>query len=609
MKNLKLKPLLVGLMATATFAACSTDGDFDLSNVDMTVGWNGDELSLSGETSTDSITLETILDIDTTGLVTMLPNGDYAIKKEGSVNSFHLKVNKLTFKLGEEEDIRLGVNVPAPTLPSKANVKRDIYTQDIEVEGSIAMFNFDANMVKEVVDLTDVKLKTDEPMKLEIRFSNDLKELLSGEADNTFTFQLPSFIGIDRVEKNGQRIDCNDNLITVGNLTDNTTLDLYVSGFKGIATSKQAESEYLYIDDAARKVYLKGGITMHAKIMAASISYAKALQGGTFEFLGHFAAPENVEVTSATGHYSADTGNNPGRGNVKFENVPNFLSDDNVEINLDNPQIDFTVSSTFPLTTLIDATLTAHGGKLSSDMVINLPQFAIFGDKKSKILICKRTPTGIIEGVDYDKIIEVSNLSDLITKIPDKIDIVANAKADPSTLATVNLDTDYTFEPEYSIYSPLAFAENTVIVYNDTIDGWYDDIVDNLEDVSLGDNTVVTLAANVINNIPANVDIEAFAIDNRGLKMSDSRVSVDITEGSHIPGTLSDNGVTSKLQIVISQKETDAIKSMDGIVFKATLKTGSGTELTGKTLNARKQALILKDISVKLKGKVEYDAN
>ena len=48
---------------------------------------------------------------------------------------------------------------------------------------------------------------------------------------------------------------------------------------------------------------------------------------------------------------------------------------------------------------------------------------------------------------------------------------------------------------------------------------------------------------------------------------------------------------------------------MDGIVFKATLKTGEGTELTGKTLNARKQALILKDISVKLKGKVEYDAN
>ena len=60
--------------------------------------------------------------------------------------------------------------------------------------------------------------------------------------------------------------------------------------------------------------------------------------------------------------------------------------------------------------------------------------------------------------------------------------------------------------------APLAFDEGARIVYNDTIDGWTDD----LEDIDLMAGSAIELTANVENKIHAYLTVSATAIDVQG---------------------------------------------------------------------------------------------
>ena len=63
------------------FAGC-TDNDFDFNGIDMTVGLGGDGLSLP-VSSTDTIKLADVLELDGTECVVVKPNGDYVFEQTG----------------------------------------------------------------------------------------------------------------------------------------------------------------------------------------------------------------------------------------------------------------------------------------------------------------------------------------------------------------------------------------------------------------------------------------------------------------------------------------------------------------------------------------------
>ncbi|WP_293491555.1 hypothetical protein, partial [Prevotella sp.] len=75
---------IVACMLAAGFLAVGsgcTDSDFDLSNIDQTIGIGGDGLQLPTN-STENIVLDDLLDLNNSDFISIAENGDYMFSKQ-----------------------------------------------------------------------------------------------------------------------------------------------------------------------------------------------------------------------------------------------------------------------------------------------------------------------------------------------------------------------------------------------------------------------------------------------------------------------------------------------------------------------------------------------
>lgn len=166
---------------------------------------------------------------------------------------------------------------------------------------------------------------------------------------------------------------------------------------------------------------------------------------------------------------------------------------------------------------------------------------------------------------------------------------------------TMELGKSYTIQPAYSIMAPLAFDEGARIVYNDTIDGWTDD----LEDIDLMAGSAIELTANVENKIPAYLTVSATAIDVQGKPIPENRIKVEV---SNVINASEDGNtpVVTPLKIRLTEGEPGSVALVDGLTFR--IEAASGEEgaksIVGQTINAYNHTLKARDIKVRLVGKI-----
>ena len=117
------------------------------------------------------------------------------------------------------------------------------------------------------------------------------------------------------------------------------------------------------------------------------------------------------------------------------------------------------------------------------------------------------------------------------------------------------------------------------------------------------------MKANIVNRIPANMSVSAYAIGLDGNPIADSRVLVEVK--GDVKGTAdSQSAVTSPLQVRLYEKQSGALKAVDGLVFKIEASAGEGNNaIVGKTINAKTQTITVRDIRIKLFGKLVSDFN
>lgn len=149
--------------------------------------------------------------------------------------------------------------------------------------------------------------------------------------------------------------------------------------------------------------------------------------------------------------------------------------------------------------------------------------------------------------------------------------------------------------------APLAFDEGARIVYNDTIDGWTDD----LEDIDLMEGSAIELTANVENKIPAYLTVSATAIDVQGKPIPENRIKVEV---SNVINASEDGNtpVVTPLKIRLTEGEPGSVALVDGLTFR--IEAASGEEgaksIVGQTINAYNHTLKARDIKVRLVGKI-----
>lgn len=591
--------LSCGLLTLGT--GC-TDNDFDLSKIDTTIGIGGDGLTLPTN-STENIMLDDFLELNNSDLVSIADNGDYMFHKEGDdCTPAHPNIDKVVVtSQGINNNFKVAVVVPPSALLSGRKLSKRAKKIDlIKAGGKVAEFEYVGNAPKEIEELTSAGVSA--PVTIRVNLSNDLKNFVPKFKE--LTLQIPSYmhLNITSCSPNSYSYDTKTGKITLKDV--NTASDIVIKGevttldFKATPTTNN-KLTFVANKKNEGKVNMKGEIE-------TSISFdeinANVTSIPSDLHLSAVMSMDDITITSAKGKFNPDIdlGN---LGNIEINDVPDFLTGDEVNVNLHNPILELKIGSDIAVTGKVSGTIVATFDNGKPNRSVDIPKMTIKPNANTRICICKHKEG--VNATNYDEVVEVPNLSDIFATIPKTIKFDADASADATQEAEVKLGHKYNITPKYNITAPLAFDAGANISYTDSFDGWNEDI----EDCEFAEGTYIELTADIENKLPAYLDVNADAIDVDGNKMSQDLIEVKVSN-SIAASTDGVQAKTTPITITLREKKSGMLKKVDGLEYNIKLAAGEGNDaIVGKTINAYHHTITAKNIKVKLVGKIIADFN
>lgn len=573
--------LILGTAAVVGFSGC-TDNDYDLSEIDSTIGIGGDGLEIPS-LSTEIIPLKDVLELEANGsVVEDEVSGDYVFRQSGAdVAPVHPFIDKIT--VAEQNSVSNDLEL---TFSSASGSRRRSATraggQSVVADGWIQAFTYEGNKPEEVVDLYEAEVSS--KVTLDIDFS-DVKSVVS--KFDQIEVDMPAFMTINNVKCGGYAFEQSGSKLTLKNVytSSNMTITADITSLN----FKEKDTSYGSLSISGGKVKMEGKV--HVIAVASSFNSGAGTTGRKISSVMNMS---KFVVNAATGKFNPEIALSD-LGNIKVSGIPDFLQGGNVVVDLYNPQIKLTVTSDMDVPGTLNGVIKSfkNGQLLATVNVDNIP---IDANKTSTICICRRS-----EGVSgFDHVLTNPNLSKLIETIPDNITFSANASADQTNNYRFELGHNYTVQPAYSVDAPIAFGENASIEYRDTLDGWND----NIKDFELAEGAYVNMDASIKSCVPAYMTVSAVPVDVNGNAISADELSVEVT-GSVEASKDGVSETTSPVNIKVSQMKKGAMKKLDGIVFVVAGKASDGNNaVTGITLNANRHTLKVEQLKIKLVGKL-----
>lgn len=583
---MKASLLLVSLLTAGFLVTGCTNDDYDFDQIDATMGFGGGELEIPAS-STMNIPLSDILELEENGSVKIAANGDYLFQLTGTdattaspqISPIHLTSRSYNHTI---------------TLPTSSAAKgtRAAGTHLSFVSPKQQMFIYNG---------TDAAVKSLKSAEVNGEIVLNVNLTLGGLSSaitklDKVTLTLPGYLQIlPQVTGNGNGVSkVNGSKITVKDVSTSDDLRLTIKAKKLDFANQNDYGKVVIGNNGSIKMdgYFDLGIEAHVTGVPTS-----ALS------IGANVTVNDITLKSATGIFDPEI-NITSLGDVAVTGVPDFLSEDGVRADLDNPQIILSIKNDMDAAAKVSAKVisTKNGQNLAT---VQLPEMHIYKTSVTpvtKICICRHKTAELATQYGAANVYEVSNLATLINKhIPDHVQITnVEAKADLSQEMTIEFGRNYNVEPSYEVYAPLAFAEDAVIEYADDFDGWNDD----LDELELAEGTYLRLTADAQNLVPATLIVEATPLGVNGADIS-NQIEVNIKQGTVKASADGVTAVTSPLEIELREKVKGALQKLDGLSYKVKGKAShDGTTVTGINLNSEKHTLKLENIKVKLVGKV-----
>lgn len=584
-KQMKASLLLASLLTLGFSVTGCTNDDYDFDQIDATMGFGSGELEIPAS-STMNIPLSDILELEENGCVKIAANGDYLFQLTGSDASSASPMISPIVLWGNSYSSTLTLNAS-----STAKGTRAAGTHLSLVSPKELMFKYNGTDAA-VKDLKSAEVAGE----IELKINLTLGGLSSAIATiDKATLTLPGYLEISQVTGNGNGVPMvNGSKITVENVSTSRNLQLTIKAKKLDFENQDAYGKVVIGNNGSIKMdgYFDLGIEANVTRVPTS-----ALT------IGVNVNVNNITLKSATGIFDPEI-NISSLGDVSVTGVPDFLSEDGVRADLDNPQIILSIKNDMDAAAKVSAKVisTKNDQNLA---IVQLPEMNICKTTVApvtKICICRHKTAELTAQYGAANVYEVSNLATLINQhIPDYVQITdVETKADLSQEMTIEFGRYYKVVPSYEIYAPLAFAEDAVIEYADDFDGWNDD----LDDLELSEGTYVRLTADAQNLVPATLIVEATPLGVGGTDIS-NLIEVNVKKGTVKASADGVTAVNSPLEIELREKVKGALQKLDGLSYKVKGKAShDGTTVTGINLNSEKHTLKLENINVKLVGKV-----
>lgn len=596
------KSRIVACMLAAGFLAVGsgcTDSDFDLSNIDQTIGIGGDGLQLPTN-STENIVLDDLLDLNNSDFISIAENGDYMFSKQSDdVKPSHPSIDEVLVKEAKVNN-NFKIEIPESSLMQtrRKSAGHTKLSKTASVEGEASEFKYRGNVPYEIRELISAKTASD--INIDVNVTAELKKVIP--TFKTMTVTIPSYLklNIGKCSPSQPEYDAEKGIITFRNISSSAKINI-----KANISSLDFSTPPPTVVFTPGVLGADGSIDFDGAVLLGITFDEVNKEGNSLQnlYMSAKMTMGAIRVTETTGKFNPNL-DLEDLGNVNINDVPDFLTDYDVTVNLYNPVIELTATSDIDVAGVATATLIAEDERGNEMAKVEIRGLNIKPNGTTRLCICKHK-----EGIDetkYDQVKVVSNLSDIVKKIPHRINCKAEVDADTYRKGTVKLGKKYTIDADVYMSAPLAFDEGAQIVYTDSIDGWNEDI----DKFSFAEGAYIEMTTEVENKMPAYLNVSAFAIDVNGKEIPQSSIRVDVSNSVKASED-GEKAVVTPVTIKLSENEKGALKTVDGIVFRVTAAAGEkdAQTIVGKTINAYKHTLTARNIKVRLVGKIIADFN
>lgn len=556
------------------------DETYDLDkDFDMTITVGGD-LTVPGS-STEKIVLGDLLDLEENSVIRVNnASGDYFLVQEGDrnytdVNVPGVNINMLeSFKRVKIEDIYV------PPFSSGSNNETKItFDDDIVIDISRD------GVTSDIKDITGANTYCEDTYLMFTKTGVEFNARL----DEGYTLIFPDYIEVESNEKDW-KVEGNKMILTkVGGLEidEDTRIYFQITGvnFKDENGNGVNDAKFKYNDNDNSSITLGGVVKLDGGIFVS----AEGSTGGYINLEANIRSESMIfRSVTAVVDPKVDIEIDP----IRIDDLPDFLSDNNVVLDLTDPRIYITLTNPSPVSVDVNATLKSYKNNISQGTAalenINIPKNC------KDYTICVNQNKDRWDDTDNMMYVKVDNMSDLIKNIPDRIELTDVETSVVPEEVTIDLDRNYRIITDYKVDTPLQFGPDTRIEYTENMDGWDAD----LEDMEFDR---VEASMNVINEIPLGVRMTAKAIDVDGNVLENVKVDMDVEIKAGAIGAPTEQNVKFTLTT-----DDGKIAGLDGIEISVVASVDNS--VSDVTLNEN-QTMQFTEIKLRLVGGITMDLN
>ena len=622
--------LFVGALCagSAFLTTACVDNSYDLSeDLDLTMGLGSNGLSVPMG-NVEKIYLSDILSVDES--VKLDAANQYYLVEDGTTN-FDFTIDKVTTKV-DNPTLRTDAGKPALpfntvceildaagvssiTLPAVSQVFSGEAEGTESMDFSVTDISSDINAIHSV-SFTPLKVSLSlEWFKSNAALKFDLKELREVE------ITLPSILHVVEGSVSegwtlakGNKLVAQSVAFNGANMMKIVSFTIDQAQLKDCSTIEKGEfSRELSISPEALHITMKGkadfvntgSFTMTSNDYMDVRLYIKVGTPGANN-------KTNVYVTRAKGVF--DPLINPDVESIDIASeLPDFLQDPEVRVNVSNPTLKFNVypNNNVQIPADVDFYATLHSIKDGADQVdpVEFPKYTRLYKNTSNVIYFHQDaapydPTGLETDAPGKKVQtkKVDNISSLINVLPDRIEVDLGANGADKHIRVVGenevaLGQKYSQVVDYTIYVPFEFKNGVTIVYTDETDGMNEDLKDYAADG-------IQISAEAENTIPLDLKATISAYDMNGNLIPGIQFEeVDVKAGGGTDAT----AVTTALTIKATLTDPNLLKKLDKLEFKINAASEATSNATHKLVST--QYVQLKNVKLKLIGQIVADFN
>ena len=608
------KRLFILLAATGTMLASCVDNNYKLSDLDTTVGINVNNLILP--LNVDSLVLDQVLELDEDGKVKRdtLENGEiiYAIIEKGTFESDKIEIPAFETSSPDIEPIIsvLTRDKSANIRSRKGGMEKDGITSakyPINVT-DFTKFETSGKVDPSITGIDKIGVNANFGAVINVSENPDLVEKINYINFEDLKMNVPKGLeGKFVVSMGDEEMDitkCYDNttgVLDLGKYQEVYGEELQVKVENTLSELKfDARVDAIDLTKAGDDIKLENGefqLKSSVSVSGDIVVYGEDIDDKFTlddlpDVINYECVPSLSEiiVSEFTGKVKYDI-EDINIAPISLTDIPDMLSQDSTNIKLANPQIYIRLNNPLAANNLYAEAGLAMVAKRNdgSEKIVSL------GEDKLKMaddynVFCLTTEGNMPQEKLHSQYRDAVNkkfngFSDILSGnggngLPDNIEIdVVDPMIPEQTIKDFELgQTIEKVQGTYLFYAPLALKDETsFVIYQDTLDGWYDETLEKLSIKKLA------VKADVNSEIPLKVELSFHPMDVNGKIIKgvrSSSVTLDATDASQ------------RVEIAMEGN----IEKLDGIIVRAKLCGADGEPI------APSQAINFKNLKIAVDG-------